>query len=392
MRSFKKLFVIWVGFVIGASILFVTLPHTTVVSTVGLVIDGLMFLIGIVSFYVFLKEPNPKNKPIFLNFSIFFLASLVLFLNNFTGKAFWTREPYATFYAYQYFSSGVFFFLLAFAIVYVVFDSLFNDFKTYRKYILTFLVVGGTFAYYYHPVFESPRYLYSTENIVDLKVVSNVVDQLKNSGNEKPTVQEIAAVADLGAWKDGVQVGTLFEGEKLRRVAELLPYTEGSNFIALLYRPLYFNIIYMNVLCVIFIFLFFGYQYKNDPPQGAYIEKIVFLFLPYSSLEILHHYGYIKSVEYSALLDIQYIGQYLTLLNLVFLLTFFSLRLRFITTVKGEFYERELVSDSEHISRWRDAFDNLIVRHFLNPQTLHGRLFAPRTAGAETDIAAKNHS
>jgi hypothetical protein len=55
------------------------------------------------------------------------------------------------------------------------------------------------------------------------------------------------------------------------------------------------------------------------------------------------------------------------------------MRLRFITSVKGEFYERELVSDSEHISRWRDAFDNLVVRHFLNPQAFHGRLFAPRT-------------
>jgi hypothetical protein len=69
----------------------------------------------------------------------------------------------------------------------------------------------------------------------------------------------------------------------------------------------------------------------------------------------------------------------LTLLNLLLLLVFFGLRLRFITSVKGEFYERELVSDSEHISRWRDAFDNLVVRHFLNPKAIHGRLFASRT-------------
>jgi hypothetical protein len=392
MRLFKRIFLIWVASVVGGSLLLVFLPHSRDITTMGLVLDALLFSIGLVSFYVFLKEPNPKNKPIFLNFSILFLVSLVLFLDNFTGKAFWTEDPFARFYTYQYVSSGLFVFLLAFAIVYVVFDCLFNDFKTYRKYVLTLLVVGGTFAFYYHPVFENPRYLYSTEDIVDLKAVSTAVDQLQESGNKQPTVQQIAALSELCASKHGVRVGTLFEDQKVQRVAEILPYTEGLNFIALLYRPLYFNIIYMNVLSIVFIFLFFGYQYKHDPPQGAYIEKILFLFLPYCSLEILHHYGYIKSVEYSGLVDIQYVGQYLTLLNLVILLMFFSLRLRFITTVKGEFYEQELVSDSQHISRWRDALDNLIVRHFLNPQALHGRLLAPRTAGTEANIAAKDHS
>jgi len=144
-------------------------------------------------------------------------------------------------------------------------------------------------------------------------------------------------------------------------------------------KPLHLDIIYMSVMCVVFIFLFFGYQYRNDPPQGAYIEKIIFLFLPYCSLEILHNYAYIKSVEYSGLLDVQEVGWYLSVVNLLLLTLFFGLRLRFITSVKGEFYERELVSDAEHISRWRDSFDNLVVRHFLNPKAIHGRLFAPRT-------------
>jgi hypothetical protein len=84
------------------------------------------------------------------------------------------------------------------------------------------------------------------------------------------------------------------------------------------------------------------------------------------------------SVEHAAYMGYYSVGQYVSLFILLMLLIFFSLRLRFITSVKGEFYERELVSDSEHISRWRDGLDNLIVRHFLNPQTFHGRLFTPR--------------
>lgn len=78
------------------------------------------------------------------------------------------------------------------------------------------------------------------------------------------------------------------------------------------------------------------------------------------------------------------VGLYLTLVNLLFLLIFFSLRLSFISSVKGEFYEHELVSDAEHISRWRDSVDNLVVRYFLNPKTFHGRLFTPREAKSKT--------
>ncbi len=203
---------------------------------------------------------------------------------------------------------------------------------------------------------------------------------MESIGKVSPSANELAAVTNLKVQRDGREVGLLFADQKVRRVIELLPYFQTENgYIPLLWRPQFLNNIYMSTLCIVFIFLFFGYQYRNDPPQGAYIEKIIFLFLPYCSLEILHHYAYIKSVEYATLVDVQQIGYYLTLLNLLLLLAFFGLRLRFITSVKGEFYERELVSDAEHISRWRDAFDNLVVRHFLNPKAVHGRLFAPRS-------------
>lgn len=273
-----------------------------------------------------------------------------------------------------------YFFLLSLAIVFVVIDSLLNDIRTYSKYITTLLIVAGVFMYYNYPFFQNPKYSYSTEDVVDYKAIDGSMDLLSALGKPVPSNQEIAGITSLGAWNGGIEVGTLFEDQKVRRVSELLPYLLTENgHVPLIWKPLYLNNIYISVLCVVFIFLFFGYQYRNDPPQGAYLEKIIFLFLPYCSLEILHHYAYIKSVEYATLIDVQQIGYYLTLLNLLLLIGFFGLRLRFITSVKGEFYERELVSDSEHISRWRDALDNLVVRHFLNPKAIHGRLFAPRT-------------
>ncbi len=381
MRIFKKIALIWCIATAVGSLCLLWLPNSSP-SLFSLTSDALMFLIACTCLALFLKDPISSNKPIFLNFSAFFLLSIVSFAYKFAGFAFFVGNQWKTFYLFQYHLLA-YFFLLAFAVVYVVVDSLFNDFKTHRKYIISLLIAGGTFAFYYYPYFQNPNYLKTCEEIVDCRAISSSMKQLAAMNVTNPSAKEIAAISDLGVWRDGMQIGSLYDDQKVRRVTELLPYLEGDNIYVLLYKPLYMSNIYMNVLCVVFVFLFFGYQYKNDPPQGAYIEKIIFLFLPYCSLEILHHYAYIKSVEYSTFEDVQQIGIYLSLVNMVLLLVFFSLRLRFITSVKGEFYERELVSDAEHISRWRDAFDNLVVRHFLNPKAVHGRLFASRSPRGE---------
>ncbi len=377
MDIFKKVALVWIGVATLGSACLLWLPNSSP-SAFSVVSDGLLFLIALVCLALYFKDPIAANKPIFINFSAFFFLSIISFAYKFAGFTFFADNQWMRFYLFQYHLLA-YFFLLAFAVVYVVIDSLFEDFRTHKKYIITLLIAGGTFAYYYYPYFQNPDFLKSSDEIVDCRAISNSMKQLATKGVTNPTLKELAAFTDLGVWRDGKQIGSLYDDQKIYRVSELLPYLDGANIYVLLYKPLYLSNIYMNVLCVIFVFLFFGYQYKNDPPQGAYIEKIIFLFLPYCSLEILHHYAYIKSVEYSTFEDVQQIGIYLTLVNMGLLLVFFSLRLRFITSVKGEFYERELVSDAEHISRWRDAFDNLVVRHFLNPKAIHGRLFAPRS-------------
>lgn len=379
MKLLTKILIIW-GTIVALMVLCaVILPNGGASIVASLILPALMALGVVVCFYVFLRDPNPSNKPIFFNFALLFFISAAFFVLDFLGYGIFPGDRWLQFYASQYLTLA-YFFSLSLAIVFVVIDCLLNDLRSFSKYLVTVVIVAGAFTYYNYPFVQDPKYAYTTEDVLDYKAVDGSMDLLPLIGKPAPTSAELAAITNLGAWKGGIQVGTLFEEEKIRKVSELLPYlSSDGGYAPLIWKPLYLNNIYMSVLCVVFVFLFFGYQYKNDPPQGAYIEKIVFLFLPYCSLEILHHYAYIKSVEYSALEYVQQIGAYLTLLNLVLLLVFFALRLRFITSVKGEFYERELVSDAEHISRWRDSFDNLVVRHFLNPKAVHGRLFAPRS-------------
>ena len=99
----------------------------------------------------------------------------------------------------------------------------------------------------------------------------------------------------------------------------------------------------MNVVACFFIILFFGYQYRKDPPQGAYVDKIMFLLLLYCSMEIFHSWSYIHAVEWEEFIEIFVIGQYVTIFILSLIAMFFALRLRFVTSVAGEFYENESV-------------------------------------------------
>ncbi|MEK6572098.1 MAG: hypothetical protein AABZ61_12050, partial [Bacteroidota bacterium] len=183
-------------------------------------------------------------------------------------------------------------------------------------------------------------------------------------------------------------VGDLYPEENLKRIDYLTKYLEGNNYLLLLWKPMQKNVIFMNVLCVFFLFLFFGYQYKKDPPQGAYVDKIMFLFLLFCSMEALHAWGYIQALEWSTTLaEVFSFAQYITIAILLIMIAFFSLRLRFITSVKGEFYEHELVHNAQHITRWRDGVDNLVVHYFLNPKALRGRLLALWTEAGKNELA-----
>jgi hypothetical protein len=373
MKVYKKILLIWgtALAVIGLSFL---LPHAEVPGATILAYS-VQLLLFIVSCYIAKREPTTKNKFIFINFAVFFSVSIIFHTYNFVGSVFWTNEPFARLYFAQYIAYGIYFFLMAFGIVYLTIDALFRDYKTLQKYALAFLIVGGFYGYYYHPYFVDAKYLYSTDEVLAWKQLSNAAAEFKERNGVDPTLQDLVATTEMHAWKGGQPIGVLFPDESAKRIEELYPYLLGTNFSTLVLSPLYKNVIYMNVLCLAFTLLFFGYQYKKDPPQGAYIEKIMFMFLLFSTLEILHAWSFIKSLEWSVLYDIINVSHYVSAGVFVVMTLFFALRLRFINSVKGEFYEQELATSPSTVTRWRDFLDNLLINHFFNRKALLGRLF-----------------
>jgi hypothetical protein len=372
----KKVLTIWLLVLLAFAGSFLLLPFKP--TTLACVItSGVQLLLFLLSLFIVRQEPIQKNKFIFLNFAVLFSGSFMFHIYNFIGPGtvFFTEDPFARLYFQQYISLGFYFFVLALAIVYLSIDALFRDFKTFHKYLIALTIVGGFFGYYYHPFFVDPKAAHHTQDILDWKTVDKAFSEYKQEFGTEPTPEALAERTDMYTWRNGQRVAILFPAERLQRIEEIYPYLRGENYLILVYKPLYMNVIYMCVLSVAFILLFFGYQYMKDPPQGAYIEKIMFLFLVFCSLEILHAWSFVKSLEWQAFAETMRIGQFVSIGVLLLIALFFALRLRFITSVKGEFYEQELAVSPGAVTRWRDSLDNLVIEKFFDRKVLLGRMF-----------------
>jgi hypothetical protein len=364
----KKVIAFWLCSEVVILLSYFVFEHETV-NFFGVANYSIQLLLFILSIMIVRHEPNRKNRYIFLNFTFFFSISVLFHVYNFLGN------QYARFYFNQYVSYGAYFFFLAFALGYLCIDALFRDFRSVYKYVLTLSIVGGAFVYYYHGYLSNPKYLYATNDAMTWKTLNDTRDQYVRDHGVEPSLETLAELSDLKIWKDGQAIGVLFPEEKLRVASEFYPYLAGTNYKVLLQRPLYMNTIYMCVLCLGFVLLFFGYQYMKDPPQGAYIDKIMFLFLVFCTMEILHAWSFVKSVEWQSFYELLNIGHALSILLLVLMVVFFAFRLRFIRSVKGEFYEQEILTSPASVTRWRDALDDLLVAQFFNRKAILGRLF-----------------
>ncbi len=92
-------------------------------------------------------------------------------LQIFMGYMLFPDEPYAYVLFWQYFLIAYIFFL-SMAIIYLVIDLLFREFKIYQKYLVTLFIVLSFFSFYYYPFFQDPFYLYNVEEIKQWKTLS----------------------------------------------------------------------------------------------------------------------------------------------------------------------------------------------------------------------------
>ena len=375
MSLSRKIFYWWFAILTAFSLSLATLPHHAV-PLAGFLSYSLQALLFVISVYIVLKEPIRKNKYIFVNFAVLFAFSFLDHIYSFvgTGALIFSDQLFLRLYLGQYVFFGAYFFVLALAIVYLTIDVLFRDFHTYQKYVITVGIAVMFFGFYYAPYFQDPKYLHHTPDVLDYKTLASSYEEWVDEVGTPPTPETLAEITEMYSWKNGIKTGVLFPEEKLARAQELYAYLP-NNWPVLVFKPLYFDALRMSVVCIGFILLFFGYLYMKDPPQGAYIEKMMLLFLVFSSLEVLHDWTAMKEVEWSAASSIWTVGLYVSNFVLALLAGAFSMRLKFITSVKGEFYEQELALSPSAVTRWRDSLDNLVVEKFFNRKLILGRMF-----------------
>lgn len=373
MKHIKKILIIWSCFSLFLGLIYTVLPHRegSISSLLNILIQILLFLI---SLFIFISEPTKRYKFLFLNFSMFFATSMLQFIHQFVGHSLLTDSHYASVYSFQYSQAAIILFQ-TFALTYLVFDLLFKNYKTYQKYLLTFAVVFTVFLYYFYPFFENSKYIYTTEDIKKYKIINSTQEKYFKDYGKFANAEELASLITLPAMDGGEQIGYLYPEENLKQIKKYTPYLEGDNYLVLIWQPLYYNLIYMDVFILLFVFLYFGYQYAKDPPQGAYVDKMMYMFLLIAGLDIFHQYAVIKSIEFRSYLELFSIGQYFTTVIWCLLVVFFYARLRFIKSVVGEFYETELQANPEKISRWIDGIDRFILSHFTSSKDYRTRLF-----------------
>ncbi|MGB6649427.1 MAG: hypothetical protein WBG01_12930 [Bacteroidota bacterium] len=381
MKRLSHTLLLWLGIEAAylASLLVLPFSHFDLAGFLSYSSQTLLCLLAI---SLVRREPARRNKFIFVNFALFFGFSFLAHLFTFvgTGEAsevipgslFFSDPSFAKMILDQYVFRGAYFFFLALAIVYLTIDILFRDLRTVIKYGVTLLIVGSFFGHYYRPFFEDPLYLHKTKDVTEWKILDEVFWTYKKTHGEEPSLEALSA----SVFEQGLFVNTPNNRE---RVQALYPYLFGENWRILVYKPLHLNQIYMSVVCVGFILLFFGYQFMKDPPQGAYVEKVMFAFLIFSTLEIVHAYMSIASLQWQAFNEMVTVGQYISIGVLLLIALFFMLRIRFVTSANGEFYESELASSPSGITRWRDTVDNIVIEKFFNRKLILGRLLVDPT-------------
>ena len=354
------------------------LPHHPV-DLAGFLTYSVQTLLLFICLAVFKHEPTRNRRFVFLNFAILFATAPIAHLYNFVGTVipaewFYSDTRFSRFLINQYVFRGAYFLFIAVALGYLAIDLVLREQRVMTKYIVTIGIVAMFFGVYYYPFIRDPLYLHRTADVQEWKVLDQAFSSVKQRTGIDPTAEQLAALPSVRAAFDAMEVTN-----EPARVTELYPYLFADNWKILVFKPLHLNQIYMSILSIGFVILFFGYQFLKDPPQGAYIEKVMFLFLAFCTLEAFHAYMATSIIEWQALKHFTILGIYFSVVILGLVAIIFSLRLHFITSAKGEFYEQELAESPGRITRWRDLLDDLVIEKFFNRKVILGRLLVDPT-------------
>jgi hypothetical protein len=378
MIPYKKIVLIWIPtfvlIIIGA---FVD-GFENWGAAAGIICRGSSALLGIISLMVAKSEINAGSRVVFLTFAVFFgWIALLTPVFQLVGPWVLQIDEWIRFYFYEY-NLLAYFFLLGLCVIYIVCNHVLGRLAVWKKFAMTLSIVGGLTAYLFLPMFTDPLYLTEIPEFKNLKSVHKAIEHLRENGRSTPSVEEIVALAQFESPETTDANVQLTHEQKTRYAHDVIPYDHGDDVYMLLYRDLWTSCYKMGLFDLLALVVLVVYKYFIDNPEAAYMEKIAWCLLPFICFEVLHHYVFVKIHSYDTYMKITTVGGYLSTALIWMLFPVFGARYRFIHSAEGEYYERRLIMGAVHVTRWRDALDNWVVRQFLKEESLKRRFLVRR--------------
>jgi hypothetical protein len=355
------------------------LPHRPV-PTLGIVNIGLQVMLFLLCFQMARKDDR-AFRPSLINLTILFGSCVLLYGSNFVGTAFFRSDRYVSVYYHEFVNKFGYNALLSVAVVYLIVDFLAQKRSIAMKYAITISVSAIMLVPLYYPYFKDPLHLYRTEEFSRYLEVKTAHEALLNEKAGQPTSDEISQRVLRDRYGAAAPSRTDDRTREEREIRRLSGYLVNGSELILFWKPLNLATVYMSLMLAGLLIVFYAVKFFHDRPQGAYFEKIIFFLFLFFSLEGLHAWAFTKSTDTQLYYSIHSTGQYLVVAVLLALVYVCSVRLRFLVSPIGMYYERQVVRRPEMISRWRDEIDRFVLKSFLQKPPFAGRL-----GTLETDI------
>ena len=368
MRIERKIILLW-GVYLLLSFASLALPHRSL-PLIALINYGLQVLLGIICVFVVIHDSS-RTKPIFINFAVLFFFAIPLLVSAFVGPLLFSSVPFMSVYYHQYVNMIGVPLLLAFSVLYTAVDYVGRRLRTSHKYLLTAGIVFSIFFSLYLPYVVDPLHLYRTSDYTEYMLWNEVYDKAVEKFDREPGDQELI---ELFATTHPHLNSSQSEGSLRHGLKEYKPYLGGRNSTILFWQPLNINVLYVNALLIATIGLIFVIKQIRDYPHAAYVEKILQTFLVLCSFEFLHYWAYAQSSSYEIFRAVLEFGQYVTILIFLVMVYVFSMRLRFVLSALGKYYETVLATQPSLVTRYRDEIDNVVLRYFFRSKKYFGRL------------------
>ncbi len=346
---------------LGASLL---LPHRPI-HPMAFIDATIQLLLGVLAILIAVHSTK-EQRPVFINFALFFASILLLFASSFVGTFLFTGYKFAVIYYHTLVNKIALTLLLFHAILYSILDYLLDRRPVLLKFSLSIAATACMAFIFFQPFLLSPMDQYKEHQYLALDRLGEAAQAFRAGHNRDATGAELLAAVQQSPAGKGVAVSQ----EDIR---DLAPYLKDGGDVAVFWKPIDLRTVYADTLVCVLITAFLITLYRSEKPFHSYVDKLQIVFLVLCLLNIIHTLGNIFATTLTSYIAIFQIGHIFTLIISLLLVYVLDLKLRFVLSASGKYYEETLLASPAKVTRFRDEFDQLILKTFLAKDTFKGR-------------------